>query len=409
MSKLHKVHTRIVINMASGDVLEDDWYLYDGLFAEAKSSPSPPPAPDPVATAQAQAAANKEAVFESARVSQINEISPFGSATFSGEIGEPSRTRTTTLPTIPQATLESQNRLAQVLSEFGEDFLPQITGALEQPFTLEGLPELPTGPNLNAAAQAVERATFERGRGLLDPGFRKQERRLNVDLVNRGLPRSGEAFRGEIKDFRTAENEALNRVALDAVRAGRSEQSRLFGVGLQERQQGIGERQLERAQPINELAALLQGAPAINVPQFAPPASFGVQPPDILGAQQLALGQQNLAFNAAQSRNAGFRSGLFGLGAAALPLIFSSHSTFKTDKRPAPAVLPLLDRLDIGKWRYRPEMGLGDDSHLGPYAEQFREVFGIGDGVNIHAVDALGICLKAIQELSARLAVVEAR
>ena len=69
----------------------------------------------------------------------------------------------------------------------------------------------------------------------------------------------------------------------------------------------------------------------------------------------------------------------------------------------------MVDRLDIGKWRYRPEMGLGDENHLGPYAEQFREVFGIGDGVTINAVDAIGICLKAIQELSARLAVLEAR
>ena len=100
------------------------------------------------------------------------------------------------------------------------------------------------------------------------------------------------------------------------------------------------------------------------MPQFAPTAQFGVQPPNILGAQQLFQANQLAAFNAANQRQSGLQSGLFGLGSAALvaglmpggflgvpaaaaPTVFASHSTFKTDKRLAPVVLPMVDELNI--------------------------------------------------------------
>lgn len=47
-----------------------------------KSSPSAPAAPDPAATAAAQAAANKEAVYESAKVNRINQYTPYGATKY---------------------------------------------------------------------------------------------------------------------------------------------------------------------------------------------------------------------------------------------------------------------------------------------------------------------------------------
>jgi hypothetical protein len=62
-----------------------------------------PRSPDPTATAAAQSQANKDAVTESAKVNQINQVSPYGSTTYSGEIGSPDRTQTTTLSPSQQA------------------------------------------------------------------------------------------------------------------------------------------------------------------------------------------------------------------------------------------------------------------------------------------------------------------
>jgi hypothetical protein len=68
----------------------------------------------------------------------------------------------------------------------------------------------------------------------------------------------------------------------------------------------------------------------------------------------------------------------------------------------APSALNALDgirRLDISQWKYRGE----DDPHLGPMAQDFQRVFGLGNGRVIMSVDALGVMFKAIQELEAEV------
>ena len=45
-------------------------------------SPSAPPAPDPKETAAAQGAINKETAIAQARLNQVNEITPFGTSTY---------------------------------------------------------------------------------------------------------------------------------------------------------------------------------------------------------------------------------------------------------------------------------------------------------------------------------------
>ncbi len=46
-------------------------------------------------------------------------------------------------------------------------------------------------------------------------------------------------------------------------------------------------------------------------------------------------------------------------------------------------------------WRYK-----GDDTvHVGPYAEDFRDAFGLGDGKEIAVVDAIGILMAAVKGL----------
>ena len=103
-----------------------------------KSSKTPK-APDPYVTAQAQAQANKEAILESARVNQINEVTPYGTLSYSGTIGQPNRTRTTALSPSGQRQLDTSNAIAEALSASALGRTGQINQA---PFTLEGVPEL---------------------------------------------------------------------------------------------------------------------------------------------------------------------------------------------------------------------------------------------------------------------------
>src|SRR5438093_22373 len=80
-------------------------------------------------------------------------------------------------------------------------------------------------------------------------------------------------------------------------------------------------------------------------------------------------------------------------------------------KKPG-AVSALMSRPQIARrkaWRYKPETGLGTQPHIGPYAEDFQAAFGVGDGVTINPIDAIGVCLAAIKALSKRVEELEAQ
>jgi len=75
-----------------------------------------------------------------------------------------------------------------------------------------------------------------------------------------------------------------------------------------------------------------------------------------------------------------------------------SSKSLKTDFVPIEPseVLARLKGLPIQKWRYKDRDG---EVHLGPFAEDFSEAFGVGDDGKIYLVDANGVALAAIQAL----------
>lgn len=87
-------------------------------------------------------------------------------------------------------------------------------------------------------------------------------------------------------------------------------------------------------------------------------------------------------------------------GAGGLMGLFSSKtlknklSTVSTKE-----ILENVKSLDIDKWRYKDT----SVSHLGPYAEDFRDKFGVGDGQTINMIDLFGVIMASIKELSSRL------
>ncbi len=73
-----------------------------------------------------------------------------------------------------------------------------------------------------------------------------------------------------------------------------------------------------------------------------------------------------------------------------------SHSSFKENIAPAIKILDKLKQLQINTWHYK-----GDSvKHIGPMAEQFRELFGVGDGVTINLIDVVGVLLGSMKELA---------
>ncbi len=59
-------------------------------------------------------------------------------------------------------------------------------------------------------------------------------------------------------------------------------------------------------------------------------------------------------------------------------------------------MLARVAKLPIAEWSYKAEPG---KRHVGPVAEDFREVFGLSDGMHVSTVDTNGVALAAIQGL----------
>jgi hypothetical protein len=74
----------------------------------------------------------------------------------------------------------------------------------------------------------------------------------------------------------------------------------------------------------------------------------------------------------------------------------------------AAALLAAVQSLPVETWRYKTETGLETRPHIGPYAEDFHAAFGVGDGVTINPIDAMGVCLAAIQALTQKVEMLEA-
>lgn len=119
----------------------------------------------------------------------------------------------------------------------------------------------------------------------------------------------------------------------------------------------------------------------------------------ILGQQdQRALSAWTAQTQANAQSSAGMMSGLGSLAGAALPFVFSSKD-MKENKRPTSGALDAVMGMPVQEWDYKP--GAGDGGrHIGPYAEDFQRETGMGDGKTINIIDAIGINMRATQELA---------
>ena len=107
--------------------------------------------------------------------------------------------------------------------------------------------------------------------------------------------------------------------------------------------------------------------------------------------------QQMQSWNAQQGMLGGIGGALGSIAGA-----FLSDENAKTEKRrPAVSILDAVRDMPVEEWEYKAGMGDGGGrKHIGPYAQDFAEATGLGDGKTISIIDALGVSLGAVQELA---------
>ena len=365
-----------------------------------KSSPSPPAAPDPAATAAAQGKINRETAIAQARLNQVDEYTPYGSSIYepTGETRDDidQYKRTTTLDPAQQAIFEQQTGITQDLNLLADDQLGRVSSNLADPFSFEGLPAAPVA-NEAARQQAID-AIYGQHTSRLDPRFARDKTALETRLANQGIPVGSDAF-----------SEAME------------------------------------SQGRNEVAALMSGNSITN-PQFSSMPNTAINPPDLIGLTRDKYATDMSAYNQQLSSNSSTQGGLFGLAgnvAGGLPyeswfgagagaagagagaagagmststiasmapyaagMGFSSRK-FKKLHGEAPTVLDKLADLPIYSWEYTEPSLVDGQMHMGPTAEDFRDTFGVGDGISIHLIDVMGVGLAAMSEMAQRMTKLE--
>ncbi len=78
-----KIYTRVVIDMATSDVLEADSYEYSGPVAECKKGGKRPKTPDPKVVSDLQTQSNQQTAAYNAALNRVNTYTPQGSSVFS--------------------------------------------------------------------------------------------------------------------------------------------------------------------------------------------------------------------------------------------------------------------------------------------------------------------------------------
>ena len=240
--------------------------------------------------AQLQALLNRQTGQDTKRISDTNEITPWGSVEYTGTPGE-DYTRWQRLNPILTSALNKYQQTQNLAAD----------SAYRRLFNF-GSPQL-GGDN----TEALEQASFDRANALMQPTIEREQRMLGRQVSQQGFdPGSLGALRASgAMDRRHGFQR--NDLALAAMADGRRERDALFGQALAGRQQEH-----------SELASMF-GMGNIQQQGYQAPAQGQVAPVNFLGAQQQSeankLAQQQLALQKSQGDRS-FWGGIIGTGAA---------------------------------------------------------------------------------------------
>jgi len=222
----------------------------------------------------------------------------------------PQFTSTVTLSPEQQAIFNQQQ---QNQAQSGQAAGKLIGGLDTSPIDYSGMPQLPSGDQLNQTRQNVSDAIYGRSARYLDPQFSQAEDAERTRLANQGFQTGTEGFSRSMGDFNLSKQRAYADARDAAASQAGAEVSRDYGMGLSSRQQAVSEALSKRQLPLNMIAAL-QGGQQVGMPSFpGAPSGQGIGGTDYLGAagQQGQANLQNYGIGAGQYNSQ--MGGLYGL------------------------------------------------------------------------------------------------
>lgn len=256
------------------------------------SSPDVPKVADPNAVANNQQDLNLKAMESSQAASNVNQVTPTGSLTYTqtgtGPNGVPTYTATQTLSPAEQALLTQMQGTQGVAGKQANALLTNANYGGTDPSKVIG-----------DATSGNTKALLGQETSYLDPYFKSQTDQLTAKLASQGILPGSEAYNDQMMKMQGNQNQAITGF--------------LATAEPQAYQQAVESYQLpaSMAQSFMGMAAPA-GVGLTTTPQAS------MQPADLVGATSSANSANMAAYNAALNQQNAMMSGLFGLGGAAI-------------------------------------------------------------------------------------------
>lgn len=279
---------------------------------EGGGKSDPPPAPDYTGAAVAQGVANKESAIASSLLNNPNVVNPYGTQTWTGGEDGSRPTLTQILSPEQQALLDQSNTTKGLLGELGIQGATALQGVVGKNLDLSGAPAAPT-------SQGARTDAYDAMMTRINEDTTASKDQKNSDLIAAGIRPGTKAYQDAMFEIDRGFNDARQQ----AIIAAGAEGQRDFDMDTQSRKDAIAEILAQRQTPLNEINALISGSQVSN--PFAVPGAAqntGIQPAPLYNAANQTGQYQTDVWNQQQANSNGMMSGLFSLGAAALPLAF---------------------------------------------------------------------------------------
>ncbi len=260
-----------------------------------KDSPAAPPAPDYVGAAQQTAAGDLEAARAQTAANRVNQVTPYGSLTYTQNPGygpDGGWTATQSLAPAQQQLLDQQNKTSLGLSQLADRGLGYVDQALGNNITAADLPA-----DMVNAGQTGQDALMAR----FQPQMDQSRKALDAQLANQGITLGSEAYDNAMRTQSQGENDLKMQAALNGINVGQNAQNQQLSL-----------KTALQNQPVNMLNAVRTGSQVTN-PQFTNVPQQGQTSGANMNAATAAQGQyghglynsQVASTNSANSATAG--------------------------------------------------------------------------------------------------------
>jgi hypothetical protein len=327
----------------------------DPFISMANGKAKAPPAPDTIGAAKETAAGNLEAARATAAANRTNQVTPYGSLTYSANPGTDAYgntlyTATQTLSPEQQKIYEQESQLNEGLMSTANKGLDYANEVLSKPgVDTSKLPSYGINPSETYSDAIMRR---------LAPQIAQESEMSDAQLANQGIAPGTKAYENAKRQLAMSQNDRQ----LGAITSG-------MNVGLGANQQAFQQEAYNQMQPINVINALRSGS-QVQGPNFAnTPNQAATAGADILGATNAQYANQVAATNAQNAASGGFMSGLMGLGGAGI--MKYSDERLKTD---ITKIGSLDNGLNLYSYNYKDGYDLPEGRQVGVMAQEVEAI-----------------------------------